>query len=384
MATREELRRGLYEKLKDIINIPIKDRGNVKLQDLGGDKGYKVFKGLYFQSIEQYKDFPNSGTKNLFKIYKATYDDTKYDEKTFIQIYACDLKYAKGTEYCRVEPRDSNQYYGSYQNEKLGKGVVKETTDLSGGGISLLKMMAFEINIKGTNFTFQLKPTGKKDVFDAINFNILDPTSTQNVGTITFHDTYVDPDTNTVTPYLNTDDTQTVGAFTFDVKNGLGTTLIANKYRFEFLNDQGESEDEEIVVTTDSSDETDPVKPDPVKPDPVKPDPKKPDPVKPKYKNYCREGSFPWILGCENKIIEFLNKEILQGRNASILTQELLDYLDNMKLIPSDKNSIMMDDYNKRIKVAFPQVKNLEENKLIKKVIKESVRRNLRDIYNRS
>lgn len=384
MATREELRQGLYEKLKDIINIPIKDRGNIKLQDLGGDKGYKVFKGLYFQSIEQYKDFPNSGTKNLFKIYKATYDDTKYDEKTFIQIYACDLKYAKGTEYCRVEPRDSNQYYGSYQNEKLGKGVVKETTDLSGGGISLLKMMAFEINIKGTNFTFQLKPTGKKDVFDAINFNILDPTSTQNVGTITFHDTYVDPDTNTVTPYLNTDDTQTVGAFTFDVKNGLGTTLIANKYRFEFLNDQGESEDEEIVVTTDSSDETDPVKPDPVKPDPVKPDPKKPDPVKPKYKNYCREGSFPWILGCENKIIEFLNKEILQGRNASILTQELLDYLDNMKLIPSDKNSIMMDDYNKRIKVAFPQVKNLEENKLIKKVIKESVRRNLRDIYNRS
>jgi hypothetical protein len=55
-----------------------------------------------------------------------------------------------------------------------------------------------------------------------------------------------------------------------------------------------------------------------------------------------------------------------------------------MKLIPSDKNSIMMDDYNKRIKVAFPQVKNLEENKLIKKVIKESVRRNLRDIYYRS
>ena len=373
MATREELRQGLYEKLKDIINIPIKDRGNVKLQDLGGDKGYKVFKGLYFQSIEQYKDFPNSGTKNLFKIYKATYDDTKYDEKTFIQIYACDLRYAKGTEYCRVEPRDPNQYYGSYQNEKLGKGVVKETTDLSGGGISLLKMMAFEINIKGTNFTFQLKPTGKKDVFDAINFNILDPTSTQNVGTITFHDTYVDPDTNTVTPYLNTDDTQTVGAFTFDVKNGLGTTLIANKYRFEFLNDQGESEDEEIdvVVDSNSDDETKPPKPEPPKPEP-------------KYKNYCREGSFPWILGCENKIIEFLNKEILQGRNASILTQELLDYLDNMKLIPSDKNSIMMDDYNKRIKVAFPQVKNLEENKLIKKVIKESVRRNLRDIYYRS
>ena len=51
MATREELRQGLYEKLKDIINTPIKDRGNVKLQDLGGDKGYKVFKGLYFQSI---------------------------------------------------------------------------------------------------------------------------------------------------------------------------------------------------------------------------------------------------------------------------------------------------------------------------------------------
>jgi hypothetical protein len=378
MATREELRQGLYEKLKDIINIPIKDRGNVKLQDLGGDKGYKVFKGLYFQSIEQYKDFPNSGTKNLFKIYKATYDDTKYDEKTFIQIYACDLRYAKGTEYCRVEPRDPNQYYGSYQNEKLGKGVVKETTDLSGGGISLLKMMAFEINIKGTNFTFQLKPTGKKDVFDAINFNILDPTSTQNVGTITFHDTYVDPDTNTVTPYLNTDDTQTVGAFTFDVKNGLGTTLIANKYRFEFLNDQGESEDEEIdvVVDSNSDDETKPPKPEPPKPEPPKPEPK--------YKNYCREGSFPWILGCENKIIEFLNKEILQGRNGSILTQELLDYLDNMKLIPSDKNSIMMDDYNKRIKVAFPQVKNLEENKLIKKVIKESVRRNLRDIYYRS
>jgi len=378
MATREELRKGLYEKLKDIINIPIKDRGNVKLQNLGGDKGYTVFKGLYFQSIEQYKDFPNSGTKNLFKIYKATYDDTKYDEKTFIQIYACDLRYAKGTEYCRVEPRDPNQYYGSYQNEKLGKGVVKETTDLSGGGISLLKMMAFEINIKGTNFTFQLKPTGKKDVFDAINFNILDPTSTQNVGTITFHDTYVDPDTNTVTPYLNTDDTQTVGAFTFDVKNGLGTTLIANKYRFEFLNDQGESEDEEIdvVVDSNSDDETKPPKPEPPKPEPPKPEPK--------YKNYCREGSFPWILGCENKIIEFLNKEILQGRNGSILTQELLDYLDNMKLIPSDKNSIMMDDYNKRIKVAFPQVKNLEENKLIKKVIKESVRRNLRDIYYRS
>jgi hypothetical protein len=384
MATREELRQGLYEKLKDIINIPIKDRGNVKLQDLGGDKGYKVLKGLYFQSIEQYKDFPNSGTKNLFKIYKATYDDTKYDEKTFIQIYACDLRYAKGTEYCRVEPRDPNQYYGSYQNEKLGKGVVKETTDLSGGGISLLKMMAFEINIKGTNFTFQLKPTGKKDVFDAINFNILDPTSTQNVGTITFHDTYVDPDTNTVTPYLNTDDTQTVGAFTFDVKNGLGTTLIANKYRFEFLNDQGESEDEEIDVVVDpnSDDETDPVKPDPVKPDPVKPDP-----VKPKYKNYKPVLSHPWQVGQENEAIEWLNKKLLNGRNGGELTQELVDTLATIYLVKSNSKQIDGEDYMK-IRKKYPDIANFEpdlkENKLIKKVIKESVRRNLRDIYYRS
>jgi hypothetical protein len=372
MITREDLRIKLYNELKDILKVPIKDRGLVYFKDL--PNGYERFKAYYFQSMELFKTYPNSGTKNLYKIYKATYDNTKLDEKKFVQKFACDLNYAKSHEYCRVEPRDFTDYYGKYNNEKLGTGEIKESTDITGGAISIINMMVFEIKLKNIPFIFQLKPTGKKDIFDAINVDILNPTNIVNVGQIIFHDTFIDPDTNQPTPFTwEGSDKPTIGAFTFDVKNGIGTNLIADKYYFNYLNpEEGQdSEDEKIEIITD-----------PEKPPTPQPQPPTPQPSK--YKNYCSTMSLPWLVGCENEIIEYINKRLNNTKDGAALTTDLLKKLRGYDMITTTKDEINMKDYEEKIVKAFPELRKLEENKSQKKVIKESVRRILKDIYKRS
>lgn len=360
--TREEARRDLYDRLKDRLIITYgekkqdytfaeleKGKTTKQLESL-----YQVFGMLYFTSVKRLKKFPkSSGTLDLFKIYKGKYTDSKVELQEFFDIYACDLPYAKISEYCRPKPVNPKDYVGDYELYIYGTDTEYDTAkiefklDIS---MSDALQMSFVKKFKYFRFKYQ----NKTDSFD-----LLDEDSTTKLGQIKFS---------------RGEDGEVDGMEFIEFEEGgmpvklEGIKITEGEIEVDF-DPYDENQDEDKP-----QDNTPPKKEDP-----------KPSPPKPKYSNYCSDMSWPWLIGCQNGYIEVLNDRVLGKKGDPTLSQELIQNLLNLSVLSSGATNISRDDFNNRVKPTYGKYfENVIKENHIKKVIKESTRRILRDIYNRT
>jgi hypothetical protein len=372
--TTEEFRKILYDSTKHAVSIPVgKEKKYYSFKKLEDGKNesqkealYQAWGKLFFSSIEKLPDYPKmSGIKDIYKIAKGSVKNDEMrnmSEQDFFLTYACDLPFVKNTSYCVQPQRDIEEYYGDYENDQIGMVSILEKSISLEDPTDVVKL---EIE-KDKDTILVLELTKRTDVLNVFTYlqGVKVPTS---IGTVKFK--CPEPDENG-TVYCD---------FTLKITHPKYT----GTYEFKSLIPDGEYDDEsdseeDQVIQVDN-------KPNP-KPTEVPKPKEEPTPPKPqKTQNYCSLASLEkskWKIGCENDIIGLLNKKFLSGRHGNSLTQELIDELKNLDWISSG-DGITKDEYNV-IRSKVPDLKKLEENKKIKKIIKESVRRNLKDIYYRS
>lgn len=365
--THEEYRKELYQTMKGNTSIPYgKEKKLYTFKELEVNKSqaqkdalYEAWGHLFFSSIGRLPGYPSSGILDLYKIAKGVIKNFTLTQEEFFYTYACDLDFVKSKNYCVQPQRNFEDYYGDYENEKIGIAHILVDTNPK----TLQEFNRFEIE-KDPDTIFELELTNKTDRLDLF-VHVQNIKSPVPIGTLRFE--CEEPDADKLI-YCN---------FKLNITHPKYTGL----YEFKSLKptpDDSTDDDQDQIVTVNKKPEPKPIE---VPKPKIEPTPPKPQ----KTQNYCSLESLEkskWKIGCENDIIGLLNKKFLGGRHGNSLTQELIDELKNLDWISSG-DGITKDEYNV-LRSKVPDLKKLEENKKIKKIIKESVRRNLKDIYYRS
>jgi hypothetical protein len=333
----ENNRRGLFELMKPFLKI-----GDKKLSTYSNENAYNLFKEKYYTSIP--------GTKELFNTQNFILKkDAIKDINVFFQTFACDLNYAKNSSYCRSGSGTYilGNYTGQYRFSNFTANIFTE------GQEPILKLhITSKISMIGLfKPTIKLKTELTADVLDDNNVVI---------GKMEFLKNQIDEITD------------------FTLTGKIGDDEFNGQL---FYKTNVENDDVTVPTTT------------PTTPTPVRPSPQTtttqtpPAPPKPKTR-YVNKNSFPYKINDRNEIIKKLNDHYNLKQHGDVLTTDLIKTLlkNGMILdVDYDNNQIGQKTIDMlKDKYAGGPLTNedfLNENILLKKVIKESVRRNLKDIY---